>query len=500
MMRRFATGRFATSWATRGLTMTGLALAGAALFGGCDAENVDWSAFAPDQKAILLEPGELSVIEGDAAMTYEIALGMVPDAAVRVELSSSLDVVRIEPATVVFATGDWAQPRTIRITVPDDARAEATVVDTLRHAVTTDDADYAAMAVPDLPITVLDNDSPGVIIAPSTIEVVETEDGSDTDTYEIRLATQPLAPVSIDVEPGDPGVAVSTGRLGFMPENWNVPQTVTVSALEDFVAEGSHIELIRHVLTSADPAYDGMEAPNVVVRITDTTVPLLALTVAEPLVREDHGPFVLNLSLNIPTVGTVLVLLEIEDGQALAGVDYEDRQELITIEPGEMSTSVEIAIIDDGEAEPVENFFARIVEPAVNAEIGMQNLVELGILDDERPSVTIADAQVDETAGDLVFRITVDPPASDALPINVATLQGTATEGEDYVGFTGIELVIPGGSEWVDLTVDVIDDDVADEPTEFFSVEISASPDLANVVDATATGTIVDPGETGPAR
>ena len=94
----------------------------------------------------------------------------------------------------------------------------------------------------------------------------------------------------------------------------------------------------------------------------------------------------------------------------------------------------------------------------------------------------------------------VDPPAAANLPINVATQHGTATEGEDYVGLAGIELTIPGGSEWVDLMVDVIDDDVADEPIEYFFVEISASPGLANVVDATATGTIIDPGETGPAR
>ena len=44
--------------------------------------------------------------------------------------------------------------------------------------------------------------------------------------------------------------------LVFLPQNWNVPQTVSVTAIFDLIDEGSHVSTaVRHNLSSSDSQY-----------------------------------------------------------------------------------------------------------------------------------------------------------------------------------------------------------------------------------------------------
>ena len=57
--------------------------------------------------------------------------------------------------------------------------------------------------------------------------------------------------------------------MTFTSENWSVPQSVLVSAVDDTVAEGPHRGKITHTSTSNDPAYNGNKIDDVRVRIID---------------------------------------------------------------------------------------------------------------------------------------------------------------------------------------------------------------------------------------
>ena len=54
--------------------------------------------------------------------------------------------------------------------------------------------------------------------------------------------------------------------------NWNVAQTVTVTAVDDAVVEGLHAGSITHAATSTDTNYSGITVNNVVANITDNDV------------------------------------------------------------------------------------------------------------------------------------------------------------------------------------------------------------------------------------
>ncbi len=94
-----------------------------------------------------------------------------------------------------------------------------------------------------------------------------TEDGA-TDTYTVALSHQPTANVTIALTP-DSQVSVSTGSLIFTPANWDIPQEVTVTAVDDSVIETSpHSGTIVHSETSDDPAFNDLQT-TLSVNITD---------------------------------------------------------------------------------------------------------------------------------------------------------------------------------------------------------------------------------------
>jgi hypothetical protein len=55
----------------------------------------------------------------------------------------------------------------------------------------------------------------------------------------VRLTTQPTANVTVAITP-ESQVTVSLPALTFTPANWNIAQTVTVTAVDDAVVEGNH--------------------------------------------------------------------------------------------------------------------------------------------------------------------------------------------------------------------------------------------------------------------
>jgi hypothetical protein len=108
---------------------------------------------------------------------------------------------------------------------------------------------------------------PGVTITQSGGSTAVTEGGA-TDTYTVVLTGEPTANVTITPSP-DSQLTVSPPSLIFTISNWSTPQTVTVTAFNDAVAEGTHSGAITHAAASTDPGYSGIAIAAVTATITD---------------------------------------------------------------------------------------------------------------------------------------------------------------------------------------------------------------------------------------
>ncbi|NDE18469.1 hypothetical protein EBZ80_26540, partial [bacterium] len=107
----------------------------------------------------------------------------------------------------------------------------------------------------------------GVTIAESGGTTIVAELGA-TDSYSVVLDTAPTSAVTITLNSGSQ-LTVAPASLVFTTANWNVPQTVSVSAVNDLTPEGSHTGTITHGAASADAQYNGLSIASVQATIAD---------------------------------------------------------------------------------------------------------------------------------------------------------------------------------------------------------------------------------------
>ena len=115
--------------------------------------------------------------------------------------------------------------------------------------------------------TIQSPSTPGVTISQSNGSTNVTEGGA-TDSYTVVLRTQPTANVTINLAIGNQ-IATDKTTLTFTTANWNVAQTITVTAIDDKITEGTQTNTITHTTSSSDSNYNSLTIPTVNVGIQD---------------------------------------------------------------------------------------------------------------------------------------------------------------------------------------------------------------------------------------
>ena len=118
-------------------------------------------------------------------------------------------------------------------------------------------------------VTNSDNDASGITVNP-VIGLVTTEAGG-TASFTVVLNTQPTANVAIGLSSSDTTEGtVSPASLTFTTANWNSTQTVTVTGVDDAVADGNQpYSIVTASASSSDLGYNGMNPADVAVTNTD---------------------------------------------------------------------------------------------------------------------------------------------------------------------------------------------------------------------------------------
>ena len=123
--------------------------------------------------------------------------------------------------------------------------------------------------------------SPGVNITESAGNTTVTEGGA-TDSFDVVLDAQPQADVTIDLTFTAGDITLSTAQLTFSATNpgnrWDIPQTVTVSAVDDSLIEATEPVSVNVAVTSADAGYAGLAVSPVTVTVLDNDVAGIIVT------------------------------------------------------------------------------------------------------------------------------------------------------------------------------------------------------------------------------
>ncbi|MHC4427545.1 MAG: beta strand repeat-containing protein, partial [Planctomycetota bacterium] len=176
--------------------------------------------------------------------------------------------------TLLFDRTNWFIPQTITVSAPDDLLAEGRRFINIQHSVIQgpepgDGGAYDGLIVPGVVVEVIDNDAADVLIARTGDDTLVNEGASGdltaTDSYSVVLTKKPTAgeDVVIGIVPTDSQVTVSAPTLTFTTADWNVPQVVTVTVVNDTDKEATHFSRIRHEILSGLTNYLGLTLDDV---------------------------------------------------------------------------------------------------------------------------------------------------------------------------------------------------------------------------------------------
>lgn len=164
---------------------------------------------------------------------------------------------------------------------------------------------------------------PGTVIVTLTSAATTSEDGVTQATFTVVLGKKPKKTVTIAYasDATDEGVPDGTGTLTFTTTNWNLPQTITVTGVNDDLDDSdAPYNIVLSPCVSLDKSYNGVDPADVALTNTDDDTAgfnfqnILGLTTTESggqatfTVRLNSQPttdVTLTLSSDNTNIGTV---------------------------------------------------------------------------------------------------------------------------------------------------------------------------------------------------
>ena len=238
-----------------------------------------------DSAGVNISPSSVEVEEAGATAVYSVVLQSQPVAQVAIDIMAD-SAVTTSQNRLLFDSLNWQMVQTVTVTAIDDRIFEGIQESIIRHTVQSTDPNYDNTTVADVVATVRDDDKAGLTVRPSELNVSEEPNLlSSTAAYSIALKSLPTADVIVQPVSGDQ-LHTEPAALTFTSVNWNIPQNVVVTAIDDAVAEGESTAFIAHEIVTQDPHYADAATPDVAVHIADNDMPGVIISQQEITVTE----------------------------------------------------------------------------------------------------------------------------------------------------------------------------------------------------------------------
>ena len=429
-----------------------------------DGTSINFSAtdiapgFQFDSRSLRLEPGVppssftiqplqgLETTEAGGTTEFTVVLGSEPTADVTLSIVSNDESEgTVAVNELVFNPENWETPQTVTITGVDDdiddGDQEFTI--TVGPAISQDRA-FSGLPAQTVSVTNIDDDTAGVSINPTDFTIAQV---GETAEFEVSLTSEPIAPVQFEVVISEPLVTVNPGSLDFTADNWNIPQSVTITRE---AGDEGQLQISLNP-TSDDPNYN--------------EIPVDPVQVNNPPVVPDDDPDPELLTVNITSdadIATGDVVFTFTFSAAVTGFTGDD----ITFTPDNATANIgELTTVSPSEytqlVTPSPNFEGNLtveVAPEAATDAAGNLLVAPApfeqVVDTLAPTVNIT-SDADIATGDVVFTFTFSEAVTDFTVDDINVTNGTAGELTTVSSSEYTLLVTPNPNFEGNLTVEV---------------------------------------------
>ncbi|MEI7897215.1 MAG: HYR domain-containing protein, partial [bacterium] len=436
--------------------------------------------------------------ENLATATFTMKLNSQPtdDVSFTLACSDATEGEITSTTTLTFTSANWNTNQTVTVRGKNDLIVDGTVAYSIGISNgTSTDVLYNNLFATSVAVTNTDNDVAGITVTPVSLTTTEASGAGNTAAFTVVLTSKPATDVAdyvvvVDVASNDATEGtVSASSLTFTAADWNVPQTVTVTGVDDLVVDGNiTYSVVNTVNTSGttDPNYDPLNPADVSVTNTDNDAATLAITdVSQDELNSGTSNFVFTVTQSgADVVGSYTVTWYTQNGSAPAATqpsDYTGDGGTLTFTGGS-DKSKTISIVVKGETKVEQNETFKVVLSAISTagkNITISDNTGVGtILNDDGASFSINDVSISEgNSGTqaLTFTATLSEDIETLNPVTIdyTTTDATATTADaDYVvksgtlSFTGTR----GETKTVSVTVN---GDQKIEMNETFNVVLS---------------------------
>ena len=389
-----------------------------------------------DEPALVFSPTSLTVVEG-ARSTYTVRLATQPMGNVTVTVAGAGGEVMVDTNSgspgdqneLTFTTSDWNRDKTITVSAgqDDDATNDSA---TLTHSAS--GGDYGSVTG-DVMVTVTDNDDPALVFSPTSLTVVE----GASDTYTVRLATQPTSNVTVMVSGASGEVTVDTdtgttgdqNTLSFTTSDWNSGKTVTVSAGQDNDMDNDGATLTH----SASGGDYGSVTGDVMVTVTDNDAPALVFSPTSLTVVEGASD-TYTVRLTTRPTANVMVTVSGASGEVMVDTDTGTNGDQNTLSFTTSDWNSEKTVtVSAGEDDDAANDSATLTHSASGGGYGsVTGDVMVTVTDNDMPALVLSPTSltVDEDAsGMYTVRLATQPTGN--VTVTVSSTSGEVTVDTD---------------------------------------------------------------------
>jgi hypothetical protein len=385
----------------------------------------------------------------------------MPTANVSIGLSSSSILEgTVSPASLTFTNFNYNTPQFITVTGVDDLADDGNVgYSIITAAAGSTDINYSGRDATDITVTNLNNDSVGIYINP-TSGLLVSETGT-TGTFSVVLAALPAGNVIINLVSSDifEGT-VSPPSLTFTPANWSLPQSATITGVNDFASDGNKaFTIVTTVDPTSDAAYFPLNPSDVSVTNLDNETLGITVTSGTGMTVSESGTSVsFSVVLNSQPSASVTIPVAIPDTtEGTVSSPFAGASGNLVFTTGNWNvpqTLIVAGVNDDISDGPIA--FNVNLGPAAGGDYAGITIPSVSIIttDNDSAGVTVDTASstliTTESLGTTSFSVVLNtsPTASVTIPVSVSnSVEGTITA--PFAGTSG-SLVFTAGMETYD--------------------------------------------------
>ena len=350
-----------------------------------------------DAAGVTIEPAALSVVAG-RSNEYTAALATEPTGEVTVTISGHAGTaVTLDKTTLTFTTDNWDTAQTVTVSATQNA---ATAKVTLAHTVA--GADYGSVTAEPVVVSVVgvagQQQTIQVGVSSSTQTLTVPEGGANS--YTLVLGSRPTGDVAVGVTlPTGTDLTLDKTTLTFTSTNWDVAQTVTVTAAEDDDGVTDAGVTLTHTVSGG--GYGSTTVPDVEVSITENDTAGLVLSKTGLTVTEgDAAGSSYTVKLATRPSGSVSVTISGHDGAdlSLSGTTLSSNQLTFTVDDWNAAQTVTVKAghDDDGAADT-----AALTHTASGGDYaGITADLPVTVTDDDTAAIVLSETGLTVTEGD----------------------------------------------------------------------------------------------------